>query len=80
MDATFPISIGLLVLTGKIIKAGKYGGHNPQLDIPMLLDLYSQGRLDLDGMVTKTYSLEQIHQAFDDMENNLNARGVILFN
>ena len=79
MEATFPISIGLLVLTGKIIKAGKYGGHNPQLDIPMLLELYSQGRLDLDGMVTKTYSLEQIHQAFDDMENNLNARGVILF-
>jgi len=79
LENTLPISTALLTLTGKIVKAGKYGDNNPQLDIPMLLEFYRQGRLDLDAMVSKTYSIEQIHEAFADMENNVNAKGVIDF-
>lgn len=79
LENTLPISSALLTLTGKTIKAGKYGDNNPQTDIPMLLDLYDQGRLDLDRMVSNTYGIDQIHQAFADMEENVNAKGVILF-
>jgi S-(hydroxymethyl)glutathione dehydrogenase/alcohol dehydrogenase len=79
MENTLPISSALLTLSGKTVKAGKFGDNNPQLDIPMLLEFYHQGRLDLDGMVSKTYRLDQIHEAFDDMVNNVNAKGVILF-
>ena len=79
LETTLPISSALLTLSGKTVKAGKFGDNNPQLDIPMLLEFYRQGRLDLDGMVSKTYRLDQIHEAFDDMINNVNAKGVILF-
>ena len=79
LENTLPISSALLTLTGKTVKAGKFGDNNPQLDIPNLLDFHRQGRLDLDSMVSKTYSIEQIHEAFADMKNNINAKGVILF-
>lgn len=78
-DQTLPVSSALLTLLGKKIKAGKYGDNNPQTDIPMLLDFNHQGRLDLDRMVSKTYAIDQIHQAFADMESNVNAKGVIVF-
>jgi S-(hydroxymethyl)glutathione dehydrogenase/alcohol dehydrogenase len=80
VEETLPVSSALMTLTGKTIKAGKYGDNNPQTDIPMLLDFYHQGRLDLDRMVSNTYRIEQIHQAFADMEANVNAKGVIVFN
>ncbi len=79
LENTLPISSALLTLTGKTVKAGYFGDNNPQLDIPNLLDFHRQGRLDLDSMVSKTYSIEQIHEAFADMKNNINAKGVILF-
>ena len=79
LDQTLPISSALLTLTGKTIKAGKYGDNNPQTDIPMLLDFHHQGRLDLDRMVSKTYAIDEIHQAFIDMQENVNAKGVIVF-
>jgi S-(hydroxymethyl)glutathione dehydrogenase/alcohol dehydrogenase len=44
----------------------------------MYLDFYRQGLLDLDRMVTRTYSLDEAPQAFTDLENAVNARGVIL--
>lgn len=79
LDVQLPISAAMVAFTGKIIKGGKYGCHNPQLDIPMLLDFYKQGRLDLDSLVSKTYSIDQVKEAFDDMVSNVNARGVIVF-
>jgi S-(hydroxymethyl)glutathione dehydrogenase / alcohol dehydrogenase len=35
----------------------------------MLLDLYKDGQLDLDGMVTRTYPLEGINQGYQDMHD-----------
>jgi Zn-dependent alcohol dehydrogenase len=79
METTLPILSAELSLTGKTVKAGKYGDHNPQLDIPMLLEFHRQGRLDLEGMISKTYSIDQIHEAIEDMKDNANAKGVIVF-
>ena len=36
-------------------------------------------KLDLEGMVTKTYSIDEAPQAFEDLKNGVNARGVIVF-
>jgi S-(hydroxymethyl)glutathione dehydrogenase/alcohol dehydrogenase len=79
LEKTVPVSLALLALSGKTVKAGKYGDNNPQLDIPNLLEFSRQGRLNLKDMVSKTYTLDQIHEAFADMEKNVNAKGVILF-
>jgi len=56
-----------------------YGSCRPQRDFPRLLDLYRRGKLPLDAMVTRTYSLDALGQAFHDMHAGLNAKGVLLF-
>jgi len=56
-----------------------YGKTKPQLDFSILQELYAKGQLILDQMVTRTYPLEQLHDAFSDMHKGLNAKGVIVF-
>jgi S-(hydroxymethyl)glutathione dehydrogenase/alcohol dehydrogenase len=55
-----------------------YGKCRPQVDIPILLDLYARGQLILDKMVTRTYPLSDLKQAFSDMHQGKNAKGVLL--
>ena len=55
-----------------------YGQCRPAIDFPLLLDLYDQKRLKLDEMVTRTYALEDLSQAFADMRAGINAKGVLL--
>ena len=42
------------------------------------MKLYDEGALQLDEMVTRTYRLEELDQAFHDMHTGKNAKGVIL--
>lgn len=56
-----------------------YGKCRPAIDFPRLLDWYDQGRLMLDQMVTQTYALDALADAFDDMHAGRIAKGVITF-
>jgi S-(hydroxymethyl)glutathione dehydrogenase/alcohol dehydrogenase len=56
-----------------------YGKTRPQLDFIILQELYAGGQLLLDNMVTQTYPLDQLGNAFSDMHKGLNAKGVIIF-
>ncbi|HRH50440.1 MAG TPA: alcohol dehydrogenase catalytic domain-containing protein [Panacibacter sp.] len=56
-----------------------YGKARPQIDFPILQELYAKGDLILDKMVTRTYALEELGNAFSDMHKGLNAKGVIIF-
>ena len=56
-----------------------YGQCRPQIDFPILLNLYEQKRLKLDEMVTRTYALEDLETAFADMLAGRNAKGVLVF-
>ena len=56
-----------------------YGKARPQIDFPILQDLYAKGDLILDKMVTRTYPLTELAQAFADMHVGRNAKGVIVF-
>jgi Zn-dependent alcohol dehydrogenase len=56
-----------------------YGKCRPQIDMPILQDLYKKGDLILDKMVTQTYPLEQLAKAFEDMHHGRNAKGVLVF-
>lgn len=56
-----------------------YGKSKPARDFPRLLNFYQSGDLLLDELVTRTYALEQLGQAFDDMHQGINAKGVLLF-
>ncbi|MBC6997043.1 Zn-dependent alcohol dehydrogenase [Cytophaga sp. FL35] len=56
-----------------------YGKCRPQIDFPKLMGLYKKGDLLLDQMITKEYRLDQLEEAFDDMLQGKNAKGVIVF-
>ncbi|TWO34664.1 Zn-dependent alcohol dehydrogenase [Seonamhaeicola sediminis] len=56
-----------------------YGRCRPQIDYPILLNLYKKGDLMLDEMVTCKYKFEDLPKAFEDMLAGRNAKGVIVF-
>jgi len=56
-----------------------YGKCRPQIDFPILQEFYAKGDLILDEMVTQTYPLSALEQAFADMHAGKNAKGVITF-
>jgi S-(hydroxymethyl)glutathione dehydrogenase/alcohol dehydrogenase len=55
-----------------------YGQCRPEVDFPRLFRLYQEGQLKLDEMITKTYPIGQVAQAFDDMLAGRNAKGVLV--
>ncbi|MEO1010086.1 MAG: Zn-dependent alcohol dehydrogenase [Bacteroidota bacterium] len=56
-----------------------YGGCNPERDFPKIISHYKSGALKLDEMITNTYGLDNLQQAFDDMLSGKNAKGVVTF-
>jgi len=75
------VAIPALFLTvfEKQLIGSLFGSGNPRKDIPRLLELYTQGQLDLDGLVTRTYSLDDINQGYADMNDGKNIRGVLVY-
>jgi len=74
-----PFNALMLSMDGKTIKGSFYGDTNFRSDMPMLLDLYRAGKLNLDDMVSQTYTIDQAPQAIEDMVAGKNARGVIVY-
>ncbi len=74
-----PISLTELTLYQKRIQGSLFGASNPTADIPRQIQMYRDGTLNLDDLVTATYSLDQVEQARADMHAGKNLRGVILF-
>ncbi|MGJ8638121.1 MAG: Zn-dependent alcohol dehydrogenase [Opitutaceae bacterium] len=56
-----------------------YGSAMPEFDFPKLLDLYELKQLKLDELITRSYLVEDLQQAIDDMMAGRNAKGVIVF-
>ena len=56
-----------------------YGTGRPRVDFPWLLELYADGRLKLDELITRYRPLEEINQAFEDMNNGVVARSILTF-
>lgn len=56
-----------------------YGSCRPQRDFPLLIDLYLKKQLPLDAMITRTYPLASLDQAFKDMQAGINSKGVLVF-
>ncbi|MBO3674244.1 S-(hydroxymethyl)mycothiol dehydrogenase [Streptomyces sp. NEAU-YJ-81] len=64
---------------GGALKSSWYGDCLPSRDFPMLIDLYQQGRLDLDAFVSETIGLEDIEEAFAKMHRGEVLRSVVMF-
>jgi S-(hydroxymethyl)glutathione dehydrogenase/alcohol dehydrogenase len=56
-----------------------YGKCRPQIDFPKIIQHYERGELLLDEMITRTYYLDRLQEAFEDMLAGRIAKGVIVF-
>jgi len=63
---------------GGALKSSWYGDCLPARDFPMLIDLYLQGRLNLDGFVSETIGLDGVEEAFHKMERGEVLRSVVV--
>jgi S-(hydroxymethyl)mycothiol dehydrogenase len=63
---------------GGRLKPSWYGDCLPSRDFPILIDLYLQGRLDLDRFVSETIGLEGVEEAFHRMERGEVLRSVVV--
>ena len=64
---------------GGALKSSWYGDCLPERDFPMLIELYLQGRLDLDGFVSETIGVGEVEEAFHRMERGEVLRSVVVF-
>ncbi|HEX5510267.1 MAG TPA: S-(hydroxymethyl)mycothiol dehydrogenase [Actinomycetales bacterium] len=74
------IELPLLEVFGRggSLKSSWYGDCLPSRDFPMLIDLYLQGRFDLDAFVTETIGLGDVEAAFDKMHTGEVLRSVVV--
>ncbi len=78
-DALAQFSPYDLVARGQRIQGSFMGSGRLAIDVPWLADLYLQGRLKIDELITGRYSLDQINAAIESMERGEALRNVIVF-
>ena len=69
----------ILSFVGQGMIGSKMGDVVIRRDIPWMVDLHAQGRLKLDELISKTWSLEEINEAIADTKTGHAKRNVILF-
>jgi S-(hydroxymethyl)glutathione dehydrogenase/alcohol dehydrogenase len=77
-EVGIPVPLFELTLYQKRIQGALFGASNPSKDIPLMLQMYVDGKLKLDELVTRTYTLETINDGYSDMHAGRNLRGVLI--
>lgn len=77
-ELTIP-QAGMSFLGEKGIVGSYYGSTRQTYDMPWLMELYRQKRLKIDELITRTYKLEQINEAYDALKAGEVNRSVIVF-
>ena len=80
-NPTMSIELPMIELFGRggALKSSWYGDCLPSRDFPMLIDLYLQGRFDLDAFVSETIALDAVEAAFEKMHAGEVLRSVVVF-
>ncbi|HET9691216.1 MAG TPA: S-(hydroxymethyl)mycothiol dehydrogenase [Acidimicrobiales bacterium] len=79
-DPTLALELPLIEVFGRggALKSSWYGDCLPTRDFPALIDLYLQGRLDLDGFVSETVRIDGVEEAFARMQRGDVLRSVVV--
>jgi len=67
------------LITGRKVQGGSFGGAKGRTHVPRLVDLYLDGKLDLDGFISHRLTLDQVNEGFERMHAQDGIRSVILF-
>ncbi|MEY8702250.1 S-(hydroxymethyl)glutathione dehydrogenase/class III alcohol dehydrogenase [Francisella philomiragia] len=65
------------LVTGRTWKGSAFGGMRGRTDVPMIVDWYMDGRIDIDSLITSNIKIEDINKGFENMHNNI--RTVVTF-
>jgi S-(hydroxymethyl)glutathione dehydrogenase/alcohol dehydrogenase len=65
------------LICGKQIRGSWGGSSNPDRDVPMFAELYREGKLPLEKLISKRYRLDSINEALDDLEQHRVGRPLI---
>ena len=79
VGATAPIDVVDMIRSQKTLVGSYYGSASPHETFRKLVDYYLKGKIDLDSMITRTYSLEQVNEGFDAIADGEDGVGVIVF-
>jgi NDMA-dependent alcohol dehydrogenase len=78
-EVGIPVSLGELTLFQKRIQGSLFGQMNPSSDILRQAQMYRDGQLKLDELITTEYSLDDIVRGYEDMHAGKNIRGLIRY-
>ena len=79
LDETVTLPIFSFVVTGKRLLGSNMGSTRLQVDVPILIDHYQRGNLQLDELITGRYPLERINEAIESTERGEALRNIIVF-
>lgn len=79
LTAEVSVPVMSLVFEERVLTGSIYGSSRPRHDVPVLFDLYRAGKLKLDQLLTRTYPLERINEAYEALERGEVARSVLTF-
>jgi NDMA-dependent alcohol dehydrogenase len=78
-DSTIQMAGTPLSAWQRRIQGVLFGMCNPLYDMPRILELWRTGDIDITGLITQRYSLEQVNEGYRDMLDGKNIRGVITY-
>ncbi len=67
------------LVTGRVWRGTAFGGARGRTDVPKIVDMYMEGRIDIDSLITHKLTLDEINQGFDLMHAGKSIRSVVEF-
>ena len=67
------------LVTGRVWRGSAFGGARGRTDVPAIVDMYMEGRIDIDRLITHTMGLDKINDAFDLMHKGESIRSVVVY-
>ena len=67
------------LVTGRVWRGSAFGGARGRTDVPKIVDLYMEGKVSIDPLITHTMPLEDINKAFDLMHAGESIRSVVMY-
>jgi Zn-dependent alcohol dehydrogenase len=77
-DVRININANEMVYSEKTLMGSLYGSSRPKVDILNLIQMYREGKLLLDELLTRTYPLDDINEAYAALERGEVARSLVL--
>ena len=67
------------LVTGRVWQGSAFGGARGRTDVPKIVDLYMEGKINIDDLITHTMPIDRINEAFDLMHKGESIRSVVTF-